>query len=674
MRLTGFAPLLVAATFITPDAGALTAVGIEPVLAESGPVSKTPQTGAITLDGTSSAVGFAIPPGVGSLDFGGVQPPLQTGTGPPAGSVSLSGAIPPLGTTAFPGAGAILSGSDAPTVTEGGDQEITPDVGAADLSSEAPTYSISDHQTATPDTGEIQILPSASVLAKSLHPPSGALAASGEASYLQLGIYPQARGLLASSEAPTVLPSDHKSITPDTGSVQIQADPPSISPAVIPGTGEITASGTQPSLRTGIYPQAGAAAFSGAAPGISQYITVPAGSLSLEGYAGSIEDLDRECTPQVAALDVSGAAPSVAYGANENQSITTKAPREESWDDVFVDDSGYAWARPEGAIVLRGYAPVVVSGALRPAAGALSLDGQAPTVHALGLTHPSAGSMGFAGNAPTLSVSLGESRQITTGTPRAETWDGLFVDDAGFAWAEPEGALTLRGHQPTVLVGPGPVTRYPQTGQLAATGNYPTIARAGEITPPCGSLSAVGQVPHFPTDTEITPPSGEMFFGTVWQALRPSAGSVGFSGNAPVLAIGLPSASVEVTPPVGAASVTGRQPSVGRGIPTGSGAVSLAGTVVPKLDLGIVPPSGALAADGIAPTYAAPQTRNPGTGTLSIEGEEAIADITSLHEVTVPRGSLSMQAYAPSVLVQLPGFKPVHATNLNTLIGGGSNV
>lgn len=396
-------------------------------------------------------------------------------------------------------------------------------------------------------------------------------------------------------------------------------------------------------------PETGALTFAGQPPAIveggssNNDIAVPAGSLALSGLQSS---LVREFLPGAGALNLASQALTVSVGIGR--------------------------ATPAGALSLQGQAPTVVEAAggttLAIPAGALSLSG---TNAGVAFTGPNTGALVLAGQAPTVSVGSGSSPTIAVPVG-ALTLSGTNV--AVMFSGAGTGTLALSGAAPTLSISGGSLAIVVPVGALTLEGQVPTVsvAIAGAIAVPVGSLTLTGNNLSI---AFIDPPPGAL----VLNGLAPTV-AIGGAGNTTIavpagaltLAGQLPTLqrTYLASPPAGALTLNGLAPTlktdVARAVPVG--ALALAGQA-PTASVGIARavPAGALTLSGTAPALNGPAQSQPGTGSLALSGTTPTLKTDLV--VAVGVGALSLTGHAPSVAEATPGtFNPAWAIQANQAV------
>lgn len=302
---------------------------------------------------------------------------------------------------------------------------------------------------------------------------------------------------------------------------------------------------------------------------------------------------------------------------------------------------------------------------ITPAAGALSLVGQAVTVRrdAARLT-PAVGTLQFTGQLARILQKI----QITVGTALADgggssggVYDPGVYDPGVYDTGSTLASLNLVGQQARVEIAIGPIK--PGTGSLSLVGKTPVISTPAItrfITPKTGSMIITPRNPIRAVKRTITPKVAALTFqGRASKTKEtkspgpppkkfhetPDTGELQFSGKQPILKRG-------IKPGTGALTATGQKPFVRP--PdfvafTHSGALTLTGQQ-PKQRITITPNTGALALNGQAGIVNStiPPIRTNNTGVLGLVGQQPVLK-TSLIPVT---GELQLQTFNTEPIVE----------------------
>jgi len=286
-------------------------------------------------------------------------------------------------------------------------------------------------------------------------------------------------------------------------------------------------------------------------------------------------------------------------------------------------------------------------------------------------TYPDAGALSFTGFAPTLAlgIALGVGALTLEGQAPTVTQQHFTSPDTA--------ACTITGYEPTVS------QQYyvaPDAGALTLEGQEPTLGRTYQVTPDAGALTFEGQAPSIPTDdVEVYPDAGALTFtGYVPTIDRDHTtevpvGTLTLTGYAPTLS----KFTIEIRQ---GAVVKKSWEEVLTGTLTTYTKTLSAGEVASITDWSAVryafiangarvevtwaeletPPSssfwyaypttGSLTFTGYPPTIllGADKAVAPGTGTLTFTGYAPTLDLGS-YTVPVPQGTLTLTGFAPTL-------------------------
>jgi hypothetical protein len=160
-----------------------------------------------------------------------------------------------------------------------------------------------------------------------------------------------------------------------------------------------------------------------------------------------------------------------------NARTATYDPWLDDWESDALAGSGDVTVTPgAGAIVLDGLAPTVAAGVtVSPAPGTLTVAGLAPTVSAGVTVAPGTGTIAVAGQVPTVSTAAGAGVTVTPGA----------------------GTITVAGLAPTVSAG---VTVAPSPGTVTVSGRVPVVSAGVVVLPSVGAIVLQGRVPTVSTE------------------------------------------------------------------------------------------------------------------------------------------------------------------------------
>lgn len=190
----------------------------------------------------------------------------------------------------------------------------------------------------------------------------------------------------------------------------------------------------------------------------------------------------KEVSPGTGSITLTGYAPTVSVGANQNVSPGTGA----------ITLTGYAptvqtprnVSPGTGAIVIDGYAPTVsVTNNLTvsPGTGVIDITGYAPTVETPRNVSPGTGEITLEGYAPTVSVT--ENVSVSPGAGEIVILGYAPTVNIGVVASPGTGAIDLVGYEPTVSVTNNVVVS-PGLGEIVITGYAPTVTGGSTPEPP----------------------------------------------------------------------------------------------------------------------------------------------------------------------------------------------
>jgi len=652
VKFTGFAPVLVVATLITPGTGALTATGSAPTLQSSGGMTIIPPSGSLGFQGIVSLVSRGtsfIPAAVKTqTDYGdrANEDPLSDGGKwikyndataynlklvngefvhtQGAGSVAAMYRSGTLGVNQF--SQAIIAQKADSIVAARVSSDNFSDYELNVLATELRIYKVtngSGSQKAsvafTANVGDVARIECIGTNPTTINGyVNGILKITYvdsvsplESGYVGLGMFGitskwdgwnggDLTGIVFTGYAP-ILKRDTPR-TPQPENVAFTGYAPTLlissSTSITPPAGSLSLQGAAPWNDIAIRPPPGDLAFAGYAPTLQTSagatITPPAGLLSASGIAPQLLQNNR-ITPAAGGIDLQGIAPQ----ALKDNRITPAA----------------------GSLAFLGFAPRN-DRAIRPLAGSMSIEGYAPTVVIQGATNitPPVGALSIIGYPPTVSVS-GNS-EITPG-----------AGQLGLQGATPRNDIGIRG-SPGALFASGAAPRLdlairPLVGSLLAQGVAPRNDRG--VLGVAGSLGLTGYAPTLDAQANryVTPPAGALgFIGIAPEiaimgegSIMPTAGQLSLIGYAPTVTI----SGISITPPAGQLAFTGIAGRNDRGIIPSVGALVLAGNA-PILSRGtlLTPGAGSLLFDGIESPLLFGTVIVPGTGYLFFDGQNPV--------------------------------------------------
>jgi len=319
-----------------------------------------------------------------------------------------------------------------------------------------------------------------------------------------------ANGSLDSWEAGDI--TSGVTITPSAGSLSVSGNAPVVTKQfkISPSAGSLTTTGNAARILGFIVPGAGSLAISGSQPSLaaSPSIAPNAGSLALLGYAPAVI-VPKTITPSVGALTFGGNQAQVSTTGNVVRQPSTAALT--FTGNVSPQELGVP-SPATLALVINGAAPqltVSANSTRTPNAGAIVINGLAPSVTQQITIRPNAGALTLTGVAPLFGASANR-------TPVA-------------------GALSIQGLAPTVLV---PVTVQPLAGSLSIAGQFSSTGGQANRTPAAGALGFTGNAPSLGTFGSIQVPTIALgitaYAPTVRQAAfrTPAVGALAFASTA----------------------------------------------------------------------------------------------------------------------------------------------
>jgi hypothetical protein len=540
VTVTGTAPTAFTPITITPSAGVVAVAGTAPGVTISGQTNLiTPSAGAVVFTGSLPVQTYTLPaPAAATITLTGYAPTVTVGASftitPAAGTVTATGAAPALSYSWLitPSAGTVAVTGAAPTATYS--WRVTPAAGTVAVTGTAPTATYS--WLVTPAAGAATVTGTAPSLAYSwlVTPAAGTVAVTGTAPDLTLtsasAITPPAGTVSVVGIAPTVTRTEHQSIQPAAGVLSVAGTAPQIHRLLTPPAGTLAATGTAPSLAYSwlVRPAAGTVALTGTAPDAtvtqSGEISPLYGTVSLAGYAPVVGG-SYTIRPAAATVVLTGAAPTA--GATLSAQPPAGALSVEGAAPTVTNTAHQTVQPAAGALALAGTAPVI-DWLLRPASGALVASGAAPSLSYSWLVTPAAGVVSVAGVVPQVQ----------------RTESGVIQPFSG--------ALTLTGATPVVG---GSYTIRPDLG-----GSF-------QIRPPAGAVSVAGAAPTVTVSLSVQPAAGTVVVAgvaptvtrTAHHVVQPDAATVLMSAAQPILAR---TEHHFADPPAGVLALTGRLPGV----------------------------------------------------------------------------------------------------------------
>lgn len=308
---------------------------------------------------------------VDNMEAGDVQTATNTTITPSAGSLALTGVAPTatvkdLAHISTLVGSATLTGAAPATLLA---SFLTPPVATLALTGIAPTVSQNATVLRTPNAGSMAFTQIAPTLVR------GVVLVPGTGSLTLLGYQSAANGRL---------------IIPNTAVLNFTGNTPNTIKTgfdLRPNTASLTLTGIVSDQILGVdSPPTADAGLTGYAPQVSisgKTIQLPTGALALTGQAGPSIRMDSPRTPLVAALSLTGIAPTVVTGgAFVSLPLATTLAYTGYAPNVVSGDNAYP-APTVGAMTFTGIAPtfsITDSKVPSPSVGALTMTGIAPTV------------------------------------------------------------------------------------------------------------------------------------------------------------------------------------------------------------------------------------------------------------------------------------------------------
>lgn len=532
------------------------------------------------------------------------------------------------------------------------DATLTPAVGTASTAGLAPTVSASvGLQPLVGGAGTVGVVPTVAA-SIALTVPTGAAATAGAAPTISVGsaLVPAVGVTTAAGQAPTV--STGSGLAPAVGAASTAGHAPTFAAHynAAPAAGVIATIGVAPTVAAdaSLAPDAGAVATAGEAPTVAadHDATPEVGGVAAAGSAPTIS-IGSDLTPAAGSIAVQGYAPAFATAGDFAGSPTTGGVSVAGHAATFAGD--HAAAPLLGTVIVEQaprFRPLVVAGAtLEPAAGAVAVLGNAPSVQVGGdlSSAPVTGSVATAGAAPNVSASA-----VLAPAAGSITVAGQVPTFAAHYTAEPAaGAVTVAGAAPTTAAGFG---ASPATGNVAVLGFAPAFAAAGDVAaaPPTGAVSTVGSAPTIAINANLTPATGGVAAAGAAPAFTghysgaPATGAVAVLGHAPIFES---ANNITAEPPTGAVAVQGQAPTVNvtgavDAFPS-TGAIAVVGKVsTVNAVVNLAPITGGVSTVGQAPEWAPGLNVDllPATGAVSVIGFSPVYRVPTISANVRDRG------------------------------------
>lgn len=382
-------------------------------------------------------------------------------------------------------------------------------------------------------------------------------------------------------------------------------------------------------------PVLGAAALTGnALIGAVFNATNPAGMTARSSPAYTERRDDGYASPtsgiEIMSIDSGETATSIAWGSASASAFCSAI--------VELDTTVPNGQPAAGAMTLTGQAPTVILGTLRqPGAGAQTMTGQAPSALRGSVMQPGAGAMALAGNAPTVA--------------------------SGAVMQPGAGAMVIGGNAPSLLLN---VIVQPDAVELALGRRTPTVKLGTVVEPGAAAITAAGAAPIVVRGAIVEPAAGALTLTGISPSLgstvvaMPGVGALAFSGLAPSITVGswplrtLAAGSMGYLRPrriVAFDPATTTQPE--------PGLLTLSG-LEPAVLVGAAkePAAAAMTLAGQAPTLIRGTILTPAAGALALTGLAPSALVSDTHIAAPDAGALALTGYAPAIVSSSPDVSP----------------